>query len=85
MLLKLIILWKLAYYVLIHSPLRLARLLGGDIKPAKVDLKTTRPITITIAKFISFHYCRSSLNYYTIIQCHTNRTVNKGYIQYCME
>lgn len=32
----------------------LARLLGGDIKPTKVDLKTTRPITISIAKFIDF-------------------------------
>ncbi|MGB7634433.1 MAG: hypothetical protein WBL68_11970 [Nitrososphaeraceae archaeon] len=32
----------------------LERLLGGDIKPTKVDLKTTRPITISIAKFIDF-------------------------------
>ena len=32
----------------------LARLLGGDMKPTKVDLKTTRPIIISIAKFINF-------------------------------
>ena len=32
----------------------LARLLGGNIKPTKVDLKTTRPIIISIAKFIDF-------------------------------
>lgn len=32
----------------------LARLLGGNIKPTKADLKTTRPIITSIAKFIDF-------------------------------
>lgn len=32
----------------------LARLLGGDIKPTKVDMKTARPIATSIAKFIDF-------------------------------
>ena len=32
----------------------LARLLGSEIKPAKVDGKTSRPITTTIAKLIDF-------------------------------
>ena len=32
----------------------LARLLGSEIKPAKVDGKTSRPITTTVAKLIDF-------------------------------
>jgi hypothetical protein len=38
----------------IQSFTDLARLLGGNIKPAKVDRTTARPIIISIAKFIEF-------------------------------
>ena len=38
----------------IQSFMDLARLLGGNIKPAKVDRRTARPIIISIAKFFEF-------------------------------
>ena len=44
--------------MLIFLPFQISQILldcwGGNIKPTKVDLKTTRPIIISIAKFIDF-------------------------------